>query len=57
MEKIERMEKLMGILGIDQFLDELLRALSSEELESFADYISKNHGIEEEELKWIIKKK
>ena len=48
-EKMKKMEKLMDIVGIDQFLNALLRSLSSEELESFAAHLYKNFDIEEED--------
>ena len=48
---MEKMEKIRNILGTDGLLEEILRAFSNEEIESFGNYIAKNHDIEEEELK------
>ena len=48
---MEKMEKIKNILGADGLLEEILRALSNEEIESFGNYIAKNHDIEEGGLK------
>ena len=46
---MEKMEKIRNIIGAEELLDEILLAFSSDEIESFGNYISKNHDIEEEE--------
>jgi len=44
--KMEKMEKLRDMLGAEILLEELLRALSSQELEENVEYIARNNDIE-----------
>ena len=50
---MEKMEKIKNILGAEELLDEILMAFNTDEIESFGDYIAKNHDIEGE-VKWIF---
>jgi len=43
---MEKMEKLRDMLGAEILLEELLRALSSQELEENVEYIARNNDIE-----------
>ena len=43
---MEKMEILRDILGAEELLDNLLQALSSQELEENAEFIARNWDIE-----------